>query len=85
MPTAKKPKGDTNEVATISTKCRAVSLATISPSADTETAFAVLNELKSSPMCDAENTSFSGNISSVEPPGTFTFPITITLKRPLKL
>src|SRR6266567_3657918 len=49
----KKPKGDTNEVATISIRCRAVSLATISPSADTETAFAVLNELKSSPMCDA--------------------------------
>ena len=81
----KKPKGDTNEVSTITIRCRAVSLAGISPSADTETAFAVLNELKSSPMCDAENTAFSGNISSVEPPGTFTFPITITLKRPLKL
>jgi hypothetical protein len=36
-------------------------------------------------MCDAEFTTFSGNISSVEAPGTFTFPITITLKRPLKL
>jgi type IV pilus assembly protein PilM len=82
---ARKPKGDTNEIATISIRCRAVSLASISPSADTETAFAVLNELKSSPMCDAEFTTFSGNISSVEPPGTFTFPITITLKRPLKL
>ena len=74
-----------NDRPVLSIRCRAVSLASISPSADTETAFAVLNELKSSPMCDAEFTTFSGNISSVEPPGTFTFPITITLKRPLKL
>jgi len=57
----------------------------VSPSADTEIAFAVLNELKSSPMFDPEGTQFSGNMSAVEPPGTFSFPITIKFKRPLKL
>ena len=82
--TPTKPK-NTNEVATITITCRAVSLASYSSSADTEMAFAVLNELKASPMFDADNTIFSGSLSSVEPPGTFTFPITVTLKRPLKL
>jgi hypothetical protein len=64
---------------------RAISLTKSSPSANTETAFAVLNELRSSPMFDPKETEFSGNISPDEPPGTFTFPISIKLKRPLKL
>ena len=64
---------------------RAVSLTSISPSANTDIAFAVLNELKASPMFDAEKTVFAGNITPDEPPGTFTFTITVKLKRPLKL
>jgi type IV pilus assembly protein PilM len=76
---------NTNEIATIAITCRAVSLAGVSPTADTDIAFAVLNELKSSPMFDPEGTQFSGGMSAVEPPGTFTFPITIKFKRPLKL
>jgi type IV pilus assembly protein PilM len=79
------PAANSNEVATVSLTCRAVSLAKVSPSADTEIAFAVLNELKNSPLFDPEGTQFSGNMSAVEPPGTFTFPITIKFKRPLKL
>jgi hypothetical protein len=48
-------------------------------------AFAVLNELKASPYFDADETQFAGNIGNPEPPGTFTFPVSLKLKRPLKL
>jgi hypothetical protein len=75
---------NTNELAVISITYRAVSLSAISPSANTETAFAVLNELKSSPLFDAEQTQFNGNISADEPPGTFTFGVNVKLKNPLK-
>lgn len=76
---------DTNQVAKITVTFRAIDLSKLSPSANTETAFAVLNELKSSSKFDADQTQFNGNISNVEPPGTFTFGVTIRLKHPLKL
>ena len=76
---------NTNEIAKVTVTFRAISLTKFSPSANTETAFAVLNELRNCPMFDAKETEFSGNISPDEPPGTFTFPVTIKLKRPLKL
>ncbi len=75
----------TNEISTINVTFRAISLAKKSADADTQTAFAVLNELRNSPMFDPKETEFSGGVSQVEPPGTFTFPINIKLKRPLKL
>jgi type IV pilus assembly protein PilM len=83
----KKPKtpASTNEIATISVTFRAISLTAISPSADTDMAFAVLNELKASPYFDPEETQFAGNIGNPEPPGTFTFPVSLKLKKPLKL
>ena len=46
---AKRPKNATNEVGVITLKYRAVSLTTFSASANSDTAYAVLNELKSSP------------------------------------
>ena len=57
------------------------------PEANKETAYSVLNELKSSPLFDPdpEETKFSGNIGNEEPPGTFTFGVTVGLKRPAKL
>lgn len=76
----------TNEVGTVTIKFRAISLTRASPSADTELAFTVLNEIKNSPLFDpGKETDFSGNISSPEPPGTFTFGIKAKLKRPIKL
>jgi hypothetical protein len=69
----------------ISITFRAVSLLSASPSANTDLAFAVLNELKNSPMCDAEGTKFVDNIGADEPPGTYIFRIDVKLKRPLKL
>jgi hypothetical protein len=75
----------TNEISKVTVTFRAISLTKFSPSANTETAFAVLNELRKSPLFDPKETEFSGNISPDEPPGTFTFPVSIKLKRPLKL
>jgi type IV pilus assembly protein PilM len=75
----------TNEISKVTVTFRAISLTKSSPSANTETAFAVLNELRNSPLFDPKETEFSGNISPDEPPGTFTFPVSIKLKRPLKL
>jgi type IV pilus assembly protein PilM len=74
------PAADPN--ATFTLTFRAVSLTSVSASANTDIAFAVLNGLKSSPLFDAE---FTGNINPDEPPGTYTFGIVLKLKRPLKL
>ncbi len=84
-PTTAAAPANTNEVQSVSVTFRAISLTSASASANTELAFTVLNELKNSPLFDSENTQFSGNIGPDEPPGTFTFGVTVKLKRPLKL
>lgn len=86
--TAKKPKGDSNEVATITITFRAISLTSVQPDANTAIAYAVLDEIKNDPYFDPDKdeTKFtSGEIGKEEPPGTFTFDVTVRLKRPLKL
>jgi type IV pilus assembly protein PilM len=76
---------DTNGIVMVT--FRAISLTSTAniSTADTDTAFAVLNEIKSSPLFDADKTTFVGSVSPPEPPGTFTFGVAIKLKRPLKL
>ena len=81
---AAKPKGDPNEISTIYITCRAVSLMAVQPEANKEIVYSVLNELKSSPLFDPASTTDNGSIGPEEPPGTFTFVITVGLKRPLK-
>ncbi len=82
-----KAKASTDEIANIQVTFRAISQTSVSPDANKETAYALLNELKSNPMFDGPETKFPGGIGigDVEPPGTFTFAINIKLKRPLKL
>ena len=75
-------RAGSNAVVRIDVTFRAVSLASTSASANTDLAYAVLNELNTSPMFEAK---FSGNPTPDEPPGTFSFPVMIKLKRPLKL
>jgi hypothetical protein len=82
---AKKKGNTTNEVVEITLTFRAVSMSKLSSAADTEIAYAVLNELQSSPLFDPKETTLSQTINPVEPPGTFTFGVTARLKRPLKL
>ena len=87
-----KPK-DLNEISSIDVTFRAVSLTSFStdarrtPSADANQvmAFAVEAELQSSPLFDPTNTKLSSIIGQLEEPGTFTFKMTLQLKRPLKL
>ncbi len=59
--------------------CRAVDLSKISgdASANTETAYAVENQIKKSPMVDASATSLVGNIVPDEANGTFTFTLNV--------
>jgi hypothetical protein len=78
-------KSGANEISTIEATFRAVDMSLVSPSANPDIAYQVLNEIKNiqgGTLCDAE---LSPNITPVEPPGTFTFVVTIKLKHPLKL
>lgn len=80
---------NSNEVAVITLDCRAVSLAKLAPAAnvpDTDIAFAVQKELRESPLFNPERTELSPQISQPdEVTKTFTFTITVALKRPIKL
>jgi type IV pilus assembly protein PilM len=86
-----KKKGDTNEVSSITITFRAVGLNSVDNSADKIIYYGVLQELQGHPMFDKEATQGDPNIGAEEPmtgsawPGTFTFKITVGLKRPLKL
>jgi hypothetical protein len=82
----RKKKAGPGEVASITITFRAVSLTGISPEANKEIVYSMLNEIKSSPLFDPDWTDPDGKgIGSEEPPGTFTFGITVGLKRPFKL
>jgi hypothetical protein len=82
---AKKPKSSnsTNEIATVSLTLRAVNLSRIKTGANNELVFEVQNQMKASPFFDANETRFDGTLSEEE--NTFSFPMKIKLKRPMKL
>ncbi len=65
--------------------CRAINLSNLDPSANSEIAYAVENQLKTCPAFDPKGTALSGNITPDDSNGTFTFGVTITLQNPLKL
>lgn len=77
--------GDTNLIATVTLQCRAVDLSRVSPSANTELAIAVLRELQQSPMVSSEGTQFEGTIQPDEQTGTYTFGITLKLRKPIRI
>jgi hypothetical protein len=60
-------------------------LSNVDPSANSEIAYAVENELKTSPFFDPKATQLTGQITPDEVNGTFTFGITVTLQNPLNL
>jgi type IV pilus assembly protein PilM len=65
--------------------CRAVNLSSIDPSANTEIAYEVENQLKAVPIFDPKTTQLTGQITPDDVTGTFTFGVTVTLLNPLKL
>ena len=81
----KKPKSSnsTNEIATISLTLRAVNLSKIKTGANNELVFEVQNQMKASPFFDANETRFDGTLNEEE--NTFSFPMKVKLKRPMKL
>jgi type IV pilus assembly protein PilM len=85
----RKPKGDTNEVATLTMTFRAVSLKDVSgrPEADKDIAYTVVQELQNSPMFDPDpqETHTTSDVTNDEQTKTFTFSVVARLKRPLKL
>ena len=83
---ARKKKAGPNEVASMTITFRAISLNSVSPEANKEIVYSVLNEIKSNPLFDPDWTDPDGKgLGAEEPPGTFTFGITVGLKRPFKL
>jgi hypothetical protein len=65
--------------------CRGVDLTSADAAGNTKIAFALQQEIKKhTDVFDAEGTALSGTMAN-EPPLTFTFGMTVKLKRPLKL
>ena len=54
-------------------------------SANTEIAFALESALKESPLFEAAETQLTQKVAEDETTGTFTFGLTLKLRRPLKL
>ncbi len=87
VPGAPKAKGAANELSTFTLTFRAVGLTKNAnkPDADKELAYAVVDEIANSRLFEAEGTKLTGAISEETAPGTFTFSVTVKLKRSLKL
>ena len=84
---AKTTPAPTNEISEITLKCRGVNLKRYNlPTANDELVFAVEKELQASPIFDRKETKLSGPIENVgEKDLTFSFGVTLKLKRPMKL
>jgi type IV pilus assembly protein PilM len=82
------PSMNTNQVQYISLTCRAVIPSVVSPGTaipESAIAFAVENELKNSAYFDPTNTALTGVLTRDDASGTFSFGVTLSLKKPLKL
>ena len=77
------PAGAEAEIHYITLVCRAVNLQNVQPDANTTIIYTLENELKASPMFDPKGTQLTGSVVADE--ATFTFPIAVQLKQPLKL
>ncbi len=73
------------EIKSITLLCRAVGLTSADPAADKGVAYALQDALKASPMFDKDKVELSPEITPEDSSGTFTFSLTVALKRPLKL
>ena len=73
------------EISAVTLLFRAVSLTQVAASANTDIAYALLEQLKASPFFEPNGTQFSTEIITDEASRTFTFGVTATLRKPLKL
>ncbi len=77
------PANSTNEISSLSMTLRAVNLSRVKTGANNELVFEVQNQLKNSPIFDPNETRFDGDLK--EEDTTFSFPMKVKLKRPMKL
>jgi hypothetical protein len=81
-----KSSTSTNEVAVLNLSIRAVNLQKVKQEANGQIAYDLEKMAKASPLFDASETQLSGNLEQVEDTtATFTFPLKLKLKRPIKL
>jgi hypothetical protein len=84
--TKAKSTTSTNEVAVLNLSIRAVNLQKVKQEANGQIAYDLEKLAKASPLFEASETSLSGNLEQVEDTtATFTFPLKLKLKRPIKL
>ena len=81
----KKKSGSTNEVSEVSLVFRAVNLANLSPTNNLHITASVEQELRANPLFDPENTRLGKQPTPEEGSPTFTFELTLGLKKPIKL
>ena len=82
-PKSKAPANSTNEIAVINLTIRAVNL---NPQANSEIAYAVEKAMQAGALFDAKDTQLSGKLEPVaDGASSFTFPLKVKLKRPIKL
>jgi type IV pilus assembly protein PilM len=83
MPAPMQPAGDATQAGAANTNsvitllCRAVNLTALDPSANSEIAYAVENEIKNSPLVDSKATQLTGQMTSDDANGTFTFTVNV--------
>jgi type IV pilus assembly protein PilM len=76
--------GTTTATNYITLVCRAVNLTAVDPSANSEIAYAVENQIKNSPLVDPKATHLTGQITTDDSNGTFTFILDVVPVNPLK-
>ncbi len=84
---AKKAKktGSTNEISSFDITVRAVNLSGFRPNANSELAYDLERQLKSSPLFDESETLLSGSLDVVdENSASFSFPVKVALRRSIK-
>jgi type IV pilus assembly protein PilM len=79
------PGGDSTATNNIVLVCRAVSLSRLDPSANSEIAYAVENEIKNCPLVDPKATQLTGQLVLEDSNGTFKFTVNVAPLKPLKL
>jgi len=81
-----KSSNSTNEVAVLNLSIRAVNLQKVKQEANGQIAYDLEKLAKANPLFDASETQLSGNLEQVDDTtATFTFPLKLKLKRPIKL
>ena len=85
-PKAKGPAANTNELAVINLTIRAVNLNHVKPAANDELAFTLQRAIQASALFDDKESQLAGAITLDDPNAvSFTFPLKIKLRRPIKL